>query len=356
MLSECYGSNGMASIIKIRDNWRAQVRRKGFAVYTRTFATKALAVAWAHALEADIDRGMVPSARAVMGGRYTVAQAIEDYRDLRRARPVRDTSTEHYTLQHLAAALGDRPAADLRVDDLVAYAQRRADMGAGPYTINMDVGKLGTVLRVVGGAKGIALTDVVQQARPLLKHLGLIGGGGQRERRPTEDELHGIVGHLRQQPNGAMYASAVLWAVETAMRQGEIARIRWADVDCERKLVMVRDRKDPRAKVGNDQWVPLLPGAWTLLEQQPRGEDARIFPIGGSSLSKAFTRACQALSIPDLHFHDLRHEAISRLFEQGYRIEQVALVSGHRTWTHLRRYTNLRPEDVHRGPMRLPQV
>lgn len=119
---------------------------------------------------------------------------LEDYRDLRSARPVRDTSTEHYTLQHLAAALGDRPAADLRVDDLVAYAQQRADMGAGPYTVNMDIGKLGTVLRVVGAAKGMALPDVVQQARPLLKHLGLIGGGGRRERRPTEDELRSIVG------------------------------------------------------------------------------------------------------------------------------------------------------------------
>ncbi len=347
---KCYGSNGMASIIKVGDKWRAQVRRKGYGVYTRSFGTKTLATDWARAIEADIERGVMPGARAVVGGRYTVEKAITDYRDLRRARPVRDTSTEHYTLQHLAAGLGDKAVADLRVNDLVEYAQRRADMGAGPYTINMDVGKLGTVLRVVGAAKGMALPDVVQQSRPLLKHLGLIGGGGRRERRPTEDELHAIDRHLRAQPNGALYAASVAWAVETAMRQGEIARIRWDDVDRARRLVLVRDRKDPREKTGNDQWVPLLPGAWALLEQQPHGEDARIFPIGGSSISKAFTLACSALSIPDLHFHDLRHEAISRLFEAGYRIEQVALVSGHRTWTHLRRYTNLRPEDMHKGP------
>ena len=340
----------MASIIKVGSKWRAQVRRKGYGVYTRSFATKTLAAGWAREIERDIERGVTPGAKAVAGGRYTVEHAIADYRDLRRARPVRDTSTEHYTLQHLAAALGDKAAADLRIDDLVEYAQRRADMGAGPYTINMDVGKLGTVLRVVGATKGMALPDVVQQSRPLLKHLGLIGGGGRRERRPTEDELHAIVEHLRAQPNGAMYASVVLWAAETAMRLGEIVRIRLNDVDGAKRMVLVRDRKDPREKSGNDQWVPLLPEAWALLEQQPRGEDGRIFPIGGSSISKAFTAACRALSIPDLHFHDLRHEAISRLFEAGYRIEQVALVSGHRTWTHLRRYTNLRPEDVHKGP------
>jgi integrase len=340
----------MASIIKIGNKWRAQVRRKGFEVYTRTFATKTLAAAWAAGIESDIVRGLAPSAQHVAGRRYTVGDAIRDYRALRRSRPILDTSTEHYTLHQLAAGLGHSGAADLRVDDLVGYAQRRHDMGAGPYTVNMDIGKLGTVLRVVSASKGMNLPDVVQQARPLLKHLGLIGGGGQRERRPTEDEMHRIDGYLRAQPNGALYAAATQWAVETAMRQGEIARIRWSDVDAERKLVLVRDRKDPREKAGNDQWVPLLPPAWALLQALPRGEDERIFPIGASSISKAFTAACRALSIPDLHFHDLRHEAISRLFEAGYRIEQVALVSGHKTWTHLRRYTNLRPEDVHKGP------
>ena len=88
---------------------------------------------------------------------------------------------------------------------------------------------------------------------------------------------------------------------------------------------------------------------WDLVQAQPK-DNARIFPIGDSTLSKYFTWACTALSIPDLHFHDLRHHGISLLFEQGYRIEQVALVSGHKSWQHLKRYTNLRPEDLHKGP------
>ena len=66
------------------------------------------------------------------------------------------------------------------------------------------------------------------------------------------------------------------------------------------------------------------------------------------TLSKYFRWACQALSIPDLHFHDLRHDGTSRLFEAGYQVQQVALVTGHKDWRHLRRYTNLRPEDLHR--------
>jgi site-specific recombinase XerD len=58
------------------------------------------------------------------------------------------------------------------------------------------------------------------------------------------------------------------------------------------------------------------------------------------------------LGIIDLHFHDLRHEGTSKLFEEGYQIQQVALVTGHKDWRHLRRYTNLKPEDLHKGPLR----
>jgi integrase len=126
-----------------------------------------------------------------------------------------------------------------------------------------------------------------------------------------------------------------------------VTRIRWEDLDEQKKMVMVRDRKDPRKKVGNDQWVPLLNGAWEITQRQPRLSEA-IFPIHHSTVSKYFTECCRALSIPDLHFHDLRHEGTSRLFEQGYSIEQVALVTGHKSWNHLKRYTNLRPEDLHR--------
>jgi hypothetical protein len=100
-------------------------------------------------------------------------------------RPILDTSTEHYTLKQLKANLGELRAAALSVDDLVGWAKKRRDEGAGAYTVNCDLSKLGTVLRYAGDG----LPDVIGAARPKLSHLGLIGGGGKRERRPTEDEL-----------------------------------------------------------------------------------------------------------------------------------------------------------------------
>jgi integrase len=330
----------VASIIEINGKWRAQIRRKGHAPITKTHRTKTAAIAWAKQIEAQLDRG------EVAGPVVTVGDMLKSYRKLRDvARPIRDDSTEHYTLKTLERLLGSIEAAKLNTEDLVGFAQARKDEGAGPYTINCDVSKLSTVLRYASSAKNLLLPDSVGIARPLLKHLGLIGGGGKRERRPTEDGLARIVQHLAA-GRGLVYADAVLFAVATAMRRGEICALKWADIDEAKKLALIRDRKDPRQKIGNDQWIPLLPEAWAILQRQPRGE--RVFPIEPGTLSKYFTEACRALSIPDLHLHDLRHEGTSQLFESGYPIEQVALVTGHKSWTNLRRYTQLKPEDLHK--------
>lgn len=339
-----HGTDTVASILKVGEKWRALIRRKGHKAQCRTFTTKAKAEAWARSIEGQIDDGATVQARSAL----TVSQIIETYRELREAsRPIGDKSTEHYTLRRLDAGIGAIVAARLTPNDLVGYCKARRDEdGAGPYTCLMDVSKLGTAMRYAGMALSAALPDVVAQARPLLTHLGLIGGGGKRERRPTEDEIAAILEHM-EQGRGRMFADIVRFAILTAMRQGEITRLAWADLDPAKKLVLIRDRKDPRKKAGNDQWVPLLGGAWDLVQRQPK-TDARIFPIYAGTVSKYFTECCAALSIPDLHFHDLRHEGTSRLFEDGYRIEQVSVITGHKSWTHLKRYVQLKPEDLHR--------
>lgn len=336
----------MASIIKVGDKWRALVRRKGHKAQCKTFAVKAKAEAWARQVEADLDRGIV----AAEPGTITTKAVITAYRELReQSREISDASNEHYMLKRLTEGLGDKMAASLTPQALADYCTMRREEGAGPYTINMEISKLGTVMRYAGVALNVALSDVVAAARPLLNHLALIGGGGKRERRPTEDELRGIIARL-----GQPYADVVEFAVATAMRRGEVCALRWADLDEAKRLVLVRDRKDPRKKAGNDQWVPLLGRAWEIVRRQPGwvGREGRIFPIHPQTISKYFHEACVALNIPDLRFHDLRHEGTSRLFEDGYLIQQVALVTGHKDWRHLRRYTNLRPEDLHRdaGP------
>lgn len=83
--------------------------------------------------------------------------------------------------------------------------------------------------------------------------------------------------------------------------------------------------------------------------------DDRVFPIEASTLSKYFTEACRALAIPDLHLHDMRHHGTSELFEIGLTIPEVAVVTGHKSWSNLKRYTNLRPTDILKRVDELPE-
>ena len=328
----------MASIIPIGNSWRAAVRRKGFKAITKTFKTKTAAKEWARRIEVDIDAGTQP--RSSKG--RSIADVILHYRELREhSRPIPIQSNEHYMLAHLEEGFADVLADRLTTEDLIAWCKRRSAEGAGPYTIDMELSKLGTALKFSGVALGIPSSPVIDQARPMLRHLGLIGPGSRRERRPTQRELDDVLKRLE-----APYADLVLFAVATAMRRGEIVALRWADLDETKRMVMIRDRKDPRMKKGNNQWIPLLGESWTIVQRQPRDSDL-IFPVLAGTVSKVFLDACRGCGIDDLHFHDLRHDGISRLFEQGYTIEQVSLISGHKDWRHLRRYVQLRPEDMH---------
>ena len=98
---------------------------------------------------------------------------------------------------------------------------------------------------------------------------------------------------------------------------------------------------NPGEKIGNDVWCDLPEEALSIIKAMPKVAD-QIFPYTTDAVGAAFTRACQLLDIKDLHFHDLRHDGVSRLFELGFNIPHVAAVSGHRSWISLKRYTHLR--------------
>lgn len=337
----------MGSISFVEGKWRALIRRKGFGSVSKRFDTKSKAAAWMRDIEGQIISGS--QKKEVVKSERTMGKVIDAYIRLRaQNRPILDTSTEHYTLKILRKHLGDIAESALSIDDLIVFAQKRRDEGAGAYTVNCDLSKLGTVIRYAGSD---GLPDVLGKARPKLTYLKLIGGGGLRERRPTEDEITRILDWLAREKS-QLYADFVQFSIMTAMRRGEVCRIAWDDLDHEKKLVLIRDRKDPRQKTGNNQWVPLLNGSWELALSQPKN-DERIFPLHVQTVSKYFTEACRDLSIPDLHLHDMRHEGISRMFEHGFDIPRVSIVSGHSSWTHLRRYTNLKPESLHQDEARL---
>jgi len=135
------------------------------------------------------------------------------------------------------------------------------------------------------------------------------------------------------------------FAIESARRQAEICRLRNADNDAKSRSGVVRDAKHPTDREGNHHRFKYTPEAWAIVNRQPANADF-VFPYNPRSVGAAFTRACQVLGIIDLRFHDLRHEATSRLFERGYQIHEVAQFTLHDSWNELKRYTNLRPENV----------
>lgn len=348
----------MAVIVQLKSgSWRAQVRRKG-QYASKTFLRKSDADAWAVQAARDIDTGKEPGQRVRAATKNTFGSLIDMHLD-----DLADTGTplrrsKEAVLRRLKEDIGDLAVGDLTKQKLVQFGRRRAKEGAGPATLAIDFSFIGTVMTNAAAVHDVVLdTEQLRLARYALRRLGLIAKSIERDRRPTSDELGEILHYLDTAPRVIIPMGRITrFAIATTMRSEEIHKILWAERDTTRKTVLIRDRKDPRRKEGNDQVVPLVGftgfDAWELLEEQrewTRVRD-RCFPYNHKSSETAFRRAIEALGIDDLHFHDLRHDGISRLFEAGLSIEQVALISGHKDWKQLKRYTNLRPETLHTLP------
>lgn len=344
----------MAVIVKLKSgNWRVQVRRKG-KYASRTFLRKCDAEGWAVQAERDIDQGKRPAQRL-----RTKAPTFGDLIDLHIHDLVdvgkRMRRSKDHVLRRLKEDLGDTPLTELTKAEFIAFGRRRAKEGAGPATLAIDFSFIGTVLTHAAAVHDIEVDPgELRLARYAMRRLGLIAKGMERDRRPSQEELERILRHLDTAPRTEIPMGRIVrFAIATAMRVEEICKVTWADRDPHKRTVLIRDRKDPRFKDGNHQPVPLVAftgfDAWALLEEQREWTRVRerCFPYNHRSVGAAFRRCVRELCIEDLHFHDLRHEGTSRLFEAGLTIEQVALVTGHKDWKMLRRYTNLRPEHLH---------
>lgn len=333
----------MASFIKRGKRWRAQIRSPKLGTINKTFDTKADAQRWAARIEGDIDEP------GDVGVNLLFSDMVDRYLDeLETHKP--PGRTKRATLEMLRRYLGDRRSSQLTAETLVNFARDRSTY-CSPATVQQDMiylrGLLHTAKTIWGARVNMAAYD---SAATHCKRYGLTGRSIERDRRPSSEELKLLLTHIEannyyRSPMGDI----VRFAIETCMRLSEILNLRWDDLDTVKKTMLIRSRKHPSQKVYNDQVVPLLGDAYKLIQKQPRKGEI-IFPYQPKAVGTAFRRACQKLNIEDLHFHDLRHEGISRLFERGYSVMEVAKVSGHRDINQLRRYVQLKPEDLHQGP------
>jgi integrase len=351
----------MATFVNLPSgSWRAIIRRKGRYI-SETFKLREDARRWATAQESAIDRGAAPK-KTYVANKTSLAHLIDlhisDFKDA--AKPIGRTKLE--ALLHLRRTIGHKRYADLDRKFIIDFGRERARGGAGPVTIGMDIGWIKLVLAHASAVHEIETRiEPIEMGRLALKHLGLIGKSQERDRRPTEEELERIFKAFDKNPWQKNPMTRIIqFAIGTAMRQDEICRITWNDLDTRARTIIIRDRKDPRDKRGNDQRIPLVNitgyDPLALIEEQRAirtNFDDRIFPYTSIAISAAFTRTVAKLKIDDLHFHDMRHEATSRLFEAGLQIEQVALITGHKDWKMLRRYTHIKAKSVHAAAAQL---
>jgi integrase len=326
--------------------WRAQVRRGG--IYRAgTFATKAEARRWATMIESQVGQasaGYLPPPRDA-----TLEDLIDKYSDENAKDPGR---TKAATLAMLKRELGKVKLTALSPMVLRDFVDRRMKAGAGGVTIAGDLSFLSAVLKWGRFVRRLDLPhNLPREERTGLQLRGLDTRSREREREPTDDELARLYAYWQANTRQKIDMPTICrFALASGMRLGEICGLQVEDVDRERRTVVIHDRKDPKRKLGNHQTVPLLPDAWAIVQPLIEGRtEGPIFGARPDSVSTAFTRACQNLQPPieDLHFHDLRHRATAQFFRMGLDIPRVALLTGHKTWTQLRRYTNIKPEDVH---------
>ena len=332
-------------------SYTAQIRliREGAQVYqeSQTFARKQAAQAWVRKREAELDQpGAIERANRIGA---TVKEMIDRYMvEMEKARGLGKTKLA--TLKAISESyLGAVSDQDLNCQILVEYAVwRMGPEGGGvlPQTAGNDMAHLGAVLSIARPAWGYEVDpQVMGNARKVLRKLGYNMRSRERDRRPTLDELDRLLEHFQsiqdRRPTSINMLKMTAFALFSTRRQEEITRIKWADLDEEGSRVLIRDMKNPGQKMGNDVWCHLPPEALAIIQTMPKALE-EIFPYSAESISTSWTRACKLLGIKDLHFHDLRHDGVSRLFEMDWDIPRVASVSGHRDWNSMRRYTHLR--------------
>ena len=296
------------------------------------------AVDWANDIEAKIRKGEYRE--AALPKDMTFGEALERYAS-------QFTPSKKGAAQELSRirkwqrdALAIRPLKTIVRLDIQDWIDARLAVGTSPTTIRNDLSLISNLFLKAANRWGFE-----DLKNPVIAD-DLPRPGRARERRldhkPDEDGKTEENRLLEACDNGPNYLGPMVrLALETAMRQGELLALEWKHIDLKIGVARLLDTKN-----GDRRDVPLSPAAITVLKAYPRNISGKLFSVGTMAVVHAFQRACKRAGIGDLRFHDLRHEATTRLFEKGFTIEEVRAITGHKTLAMLMRYTHLRAEDL----------
>lgn len=325
----------MATFQKRGTSWRAIVRKLG-VVQSETFPTKTVAQAWAAQTEADIiagKRGDIPN--------KTFGQLLEKYRD--EVSPSK--KGERWERLRINLILRDEIAkvklADLRQPDFAAWRDRRL-VEVSPASVRRE-------WVLLSSACSTALKEWHWLKDHPMKGVKIPQHGKPRDRIATQDELDRLAVALGYRHDiaprsvGARVGAAMLFAVETAMRAGEITALDWKDVHISKRFLRVAGHEGGGKTEAAIRDVPLSPEAIRLLRQA--GGESSVFQLTTAQIDANFRKAKKLAGVEGLTFHDLRHTAITRLARK-LDVLALARMVGHRDLRMLQLYYNESAEDM----------
>ena len=320
----------MGCVRKRGKSFNAQVRVSGWRSFTKSFSKKSDAVSWINELEHKLRSAPLPD--VIIDTKVTLGELLLKY-----AEEISPTHKgcvpETCRLKSIARKwIGELDIRYLTKQHFIQYRDDRLKVVKG--------GSVGSELALI---RRVLDTSVKKWGYGIpynpIKDIEFPKGSTAQTRRLISDEKERLLTAALSQRN-IYIASIIEFAIETSIRRSEILKLRWCDIDLENGFASLYDTKN-----GEDRRVPLTRKCIEVLKTLPQ-TDQRVFPISATCLRLAWNRARNKAGITDLRFHDLRHEAVSRFFEMGMSVPEVALISGHKDVRQLFRYTHLNPTNV----------
>ena len=322
----------MSSFRQRGNRWQARVRHQGHPDEVKSFATRQDAQRWARSVEVEIDRGSFISTTEAQ--KYTFADLIERYL-LEVLKGHKHEKLHAFRFRAMARnSIGRVNMAVFNAPVVAKYRDERLQ-AVSPGAVIRELACISLVINLARKEWGIGMTNPVQLVRKPTAPKG-------RERLASEAEMARLLTAL--EPKGkrnVWMMPLVLFALETAMRRGELLALKWENIDLVQCTATLLETKNGQTRV-----VPLSTQAIKVLTEVPRSIDARVFPTRACAVSKAWDVAIERAQIPDFHFHDLRHMAITQMAQKLPNIIELSAVSGHKSLSMLKRYYHPKATDL----------
>ncbi len=328
----------MANIENRKGKWRVKIRRKGFPLTTKTFDTKQEALDWSKVHESEMIRGVfIPKEEKET---TTLCKALDRYSE--EITPLKKgKSQESYRIKFWKEQdLAQRTLSSLQGSDFAKWRDNRLKE-VEPATVLKELAIISHLYSVCQKDWGMDLVNPIKDIRkPKVSN--------SRERR-FEDKEEGKLFEELNKSRSKVIKPLIELALETAMRQGELITTLWKFVDIKKSTLHIPDTKN-----GTSRNVPLSINAKKVLSDLlPKDkeikeiENVRVFDISKKGVHACFTASCKKAGILDFTFHDLRHEATSRLAEK-LQMHELMKMTGHKTTSQLARYYHPKTEDLAR--------